>query len=124
MNEKHTHTDEMREDKSGTHIDPICGMTVNPATAAGSFRHEGATYYFCSKGCLQKFINQASGAPTANNLVQLGRKKETARHGEMTATPQGEFIDPVCGMSVAPETAAGKYDFQNRNFLFLLDGLS
>ncbi len=36
-------------------IDPVCGMTVDPARNAGSFEFEGATYYFCSKGCLAKF---------------------------------------------------------------------
>ncbi len=96
-------------------IDPICGMTVNPATAAGSYNHEGKTYYFCSKGCLQKFIAQ-------NNFVGLEREKETVSHGAMTATPQGEFIDPVCGMSVAPETAAGKYDFQGETYYFCSTG--
>ena len=35
--------------------DPVCGMTVNPASAAGSLQHEGKTYYFCSQSCLQKF---------------------------------------------------------------------
>lgn len=28
-------------------IDPICGMTVEPATAAGSHAYGGTTYYFC-----------------------------------------------------------------------------
>ena len=36
-------------------IDPICGMTVTSETAAGSFTHNGETYYFCSTGCLEKF---------------------------------------------------------------------
>ncbi len=36
-------------------IDPVCGMTVDPATAAGSFAHAGTTYYFCSRHCLEKF---------------------------------------------------------------------
>ncbi|MEO2090743.1 MAG: YHS domain-containing protein, partial [Gemmataceae bacterium] len=36
-------------------LDPVCGMTVDPARAAGSAVHEGHTYYFCSTGCLQKF---------------------------------------------------------------------
>lgn len=40
---------------TGAHIDPVCGMTVEPATAAGHFEHKGETYYFCSKSCLQKF---------------------------------------------------------------------
>ncbi|HEX4893085.1 MAG TPA: YHS domain-containing protein, partial [Hyphomicrobiaceae bacterium] len=28
--------------------DPVCGMTVDPATAKHSHTHEGTTYYFCS----------------------------------------------------------------------------
>jgi P-type Cu+ transporter len=36
-------------------IDPVCGMTVDPARAAGSVEHRGTTYYFCSKGCVEKF---------------------------------------------------------------------
>src|SRR5262245_35765579 len=36
-------------------IDPVCGMTVDPRTAAGSFVHRGRTYWFCSTGCLERF---------------------------------------------------------------------
>src|SRR5438067_9672168 len=36
-------------------FDPVCGMTVDPAKAAGQFGHRGTTYYFCGKGCLAKF---------------------------------------------------------------------
>ena len=36
-------------------LDPVCGMTVDPARAAGHVDHDGTTYYFCSKGCLEKF---------------------------------------------------------------------
>ncbi len=35
--------------------DVVCGMQVDPARAAGSTEHQGKTYYFCSKGCLQRF---------------------------------------------------------------------
>src|SRR4051794_13743634 len=38
-----------------TRIDPVCGMTVDPATAAGRSEHEGTTYLFCSGGCKRKF---------------------------------------------------------------------
>ncbi|MEJ7698881.1 MAG: YHS domain-containing protein [Pyrinomonadaceae bacterium] len=104
--------------------DPICGMTVSPETAAGSFQHEGTTYYFCSKGCLQNFINQTSGeAQPQTNLVQFGRKKETVQHGEMVAAPTGEFIDPVCGMRVAPESSAGTYEYGGETFYFCSSGL-
>ncbi len=108
--------------KGETFIDPICGMTVDPASAAGSFKHEGETYYFCSKGCLQKFIAQAQGVP-AIGLVGIGReKKETVSHGEMKATAGGESVDPVCGMTVAPETAAGKHDFAAETYYFCSTG--
>ena len=39
-------------ERSNEFIDPICGMTVTPETAAGSLEVRGETYYFCSKGCL------------------------------------------------------------------------
>ncbi|MBA2258848.1 MAG: YHS domain-containing protein [Acidobacteria bacterium] len=37
------------------HKDPVCGMEVDPATAAGRSEHRGQTYYFCSKSCQTKF---------------------------------------------------------------------
>jgi YHS domain-containing protein len=36
-------------------IDPVCGMEVDPATAAGSSEYDGTTYYFCSVGCKRQF---------------------------------------------------------------------
>lgn len=36
-------------------IDPVCGMTVDPATARWSSEHEGVTYYFCAPGCQKAF---------------------------------------------------------------------
>jgi Cu+-exporting ATPase len=35
--------------------DPVCGMTVDPAKAAGSSVHNGVTYYFCSPSCKARF---------------------------------------------------------------------
>ncbi|HSA88094.1 MAG TPA: YHS domain-containing protein, partial [Nitrospira sp.] len=36
-------------------IDPICGMTVDPARAAGQYDYKGKTYYFCAVSCLERF---------------------------------------------------------------------
>ncbi len=36
-------------------LDPVCGMTIDPQTAAGHSEYEGEKYYFCGKGCLAKF---------------------------------------------------------------------
>jgi YHS domain-containing protein len=35
--------------------DPVCGMDVDPKTAAGKSEYQGKTYYFCSPGCKQDF---------------------------------------------------------------------
>ena len=35
--------------------DPVCGMSIDPTTAAGSSDYRGKTYYFCSAGCKTKF---------------------------------------------------------------------
>ncbi|HYT30898.1 MAG TPA: XdhC family protein [Actinomycetota bacterium] len=45
------------EPTSETHeaVDPICGMTVQVATARHRGTHAGRTYYFCSAGCLRRF---------------------------------------------------------------------
>src|SRR5438270_10209544 len=39
----------------GAAVDPVCGMKVDPAHAAGSWEFEGKKYYFCSPHCLKKF---------------------------------------------------------------------
>jgi Cu+-exporting ATPase len=93
-----------------THIDPICGMTVEPSSAAGKVDHDGKTHYFCSTGCLAKFKAQISAPVVApSGMVQLGRRKpvEPEIH-----------TDPVCKMLVAPETSAGKYEYQGNTYDF------
>ncbi len=41
-----------------THIDPVCGMEVDGASARERglvHDHDGTTYYFCGRGCLLEF---------------------------------------------------------------------
>ncbi|PTL81795.1 heavy metal translocating P-type ATPase [Vitiosangium sp. GDMCC 1.1324] len=65
----------------GKVLDPVCGMTVDPATAkGGSHVHKGATYHFCSPKCRERFA------------------AEPERY-----LPK----DPVCGMSVNPNSPKG-----------------
>ena len=35
--------------------DPVCGMDIDPKTAAGKSEYKGQTYYFCSDECRKKF---------------------------------------------------------------------
>ena len=50
----------MKETKTVTK-DPICGMTVDEATALHAER-DGETFYFCSDHCRQKFLSTPAGA--------------------------------------------------------------
>ena len=50
----------MNESKSTTK-DPICGMTVDEATALHAER-DGKTFYFCSDHCRQQFLSTPAGA--------------------------------------------------------------
>jgi YHS domain-containing protein/uncharacterized membrane protein YraQ (UPF0718 family) len=43
----------------GKTIDPVCGMSVDPATAPIA-EHEGHRYFFCSEGCREQFIADPS----------------------------------------------------------------
>ena len=47
-------------DTATTVKDPVCGMTIDPATAAATREHEGITYYFCNPGCADKFDQDAA----------------------------------------------------------------
>ena len=38
-----------------THKDPVCGMQIEEADAAGQSDYNGQTYYFCSTSCKEKF---------------------------------------------------------------------
>jgi Cu+-exporting ATPase len=35
--------------------DPVCGMMIDPKTAAGTAKYKGKTYYFCSREEKEKF---------------------------------------------------------------------
>ena len=36
--------------------DPVCGMRIEDAEAAGTAEYEGTTYYFCSEMCRDTFV--------------------------------------------------------------------
>ncbi|MDB4947689.1 MAG: copper-translocating P-type ATPase [Gemmatimonadetes bacterium] len=48
--------EEMMTARKPTAIDPVCGMKVEPETAAASADHAGRAYHFCSTGCRDRFV--------------------------------------------------------------------
>src|SRR5688572_29728740 len=87
-------------------IDPICGMTVSPETAAGEFEHEGTKYHFCSKGCLEKF----AGDPQRFLEPQPEPQQPATADVEYTCPMHPEIVQigpgscPICGMALEPRT--------------------
>jgi P-type Cu+ transporter len=48
-------------------VDPVCGMTIDPADAAGVSEAAGTTYHFCSLSCKKKFdADPTRFGPTAD----------------------------------------------------------
>ena len=91
------------------HLDPVCGMTVRPETAAGSLEHLGETVYFCSTSCLAKFrANPAQYAggkrePMAAPAAAAGVEFTCPMHPEVVQIGPGSC--PICGMALEPKVA-------------------
>jgi Cu+-exporting ATPase len=88
-------------------IDPVCGMTVDPATTAHTAQFEEKTFYFCSAGCRtkfeadpQKYLNKdpkAAPAPMAAGTIYT-----CPMHAQIRQVGPGAC--PICGMALEPET--------------------
>jgi Cu+-exporting ATPase len=62
---------------TGKALDPVCGMTVDPATAL-SAEHGGTRYFFCCEGCRTKFTGDPEKYLNAKPFVLPPRKTAAA----------------------------------------------
>ncbi len=88
---------------AGSATDPVCGMSVDPASAMHSAEFAGKTYYFCCAGCRDKFL--------AEPRRTLGEAAPSAPAGTIYTCPMHPEIRrvgpggcPICGMALEPET--------------------
>lgn len=58
MTEGYRRSAEPREAPAGSVIDPVCGMTVDLATATSTLTHDGTTYGFCAPVCRTVFAEE------------------------------------------------------------------
>jgi Cu+-exporting ATPase len=86
-------------------IDPVCGMTVDPANAAGSYEYRGQRYYFCNPSCLERFqanpeefLQADAKAPVA---VPAARAYICPMDPEVRQSEPGAC--PKCGMALEPD---------------------
>ncbi|SRR6266498_898779 len=90
-------------------IDPVCGMSVNKETAAGSLEHGGQTYFFCSTDCMEIFRKDPSRFLKDSTAQVAGEPKQSAAakaeytcpmHPEIREAQPGSC--PKCGMPLEP----------------------
>ena len=94
-------------------IDPICGMTVDEATARSGER-DGKTFFFCSEHCRQKFLGSESNEKSNAPHDHKGHDQKRASEGRVSGKyicpmhPQieqdGPGQCPICGMALEPKT--------------------
>ena len=107
--------------------DPVCGMTVDPQRAAAKAEHAGNTYYFCGKGCAEKFRADPDKylhpkAPTSvspqSQIIQLSgtEPRSAIQTSKASAVRPASYICPMdpevqqdhpgacpkCGMALEP----------------------
>jgi Cu+-exporting ATPase len=104
-------------ESSAMERDPVCGMTVDPATAKHRTEHAGKPYYFCSARCLGKFAAEpgkyiAQSAGTSGSHTHHDARAPVAGPADAGAIytcpmhPQirrnGPGSCPICGMALEP----------------------
>jgi Cu+-exporting ATPase len=87
--------------------DPVCGMSVDPATSQHRFDHNGKTFHFCSTDCRTKF------AADPNSYLDKTSVKAEVPEGAIYTCPMhpqirqvGPGSCPICGMALEPEMAS------------------
>ncbi|SFG45392.1 Cu+-exporting ATPase [Novosphingobium sp. CF614] len=102
----HTHCAHSGTSAPGMATDPVCGMSVDPATTPHVAAHAGAHHYFCSAGCLAKFnadpARYAGDAPLRTEPVPEGTIWTCPMHPEVQRSAPGSC--PICGMALEPMT--------------------
>ena len=111
----------MTTDATAQVKDPVCGMMIDPRSAAGHSEYAGATYFFCSGFCKQRFDREpATFVPgkSGADSTPVGHQRPPALSPER-AVPPGALYScpmhpqivrdrpgscPICGMALEPRT--------------------
>ena len=77
-------------------IDPVCGMTIDPESAAGQSTYQDRTYYFCSQQCEQRFEAEP-GRYTQFAEAPLADSPEVLEKHDPPFTKAGGIVAPKFG---------------------------
>src|SRR5690606_16192669 len=99
-------------------IDPICGMKVVRATAKHTAIHGGATQYFCSARCRERFLADPDSFGRHGDAGCHAHRKQATTSAPASADiihtcpmhpevrQKGPGFCPICGMALEPEEVA------------------
>ena len=116
-----SHTHEPAPTTARQVTDPVCGMTVDPATTEHTAVHDGEHLYFCSSGCKAKFLAHPDQYVHPAEAHDHAGQDPTGRTGgsEAPSPGIGESVEytcpmhpeirrpgpgscPICGMALEP----------------------
>jgi Cu+-exporting ATPase len=106
----HDHHRDHSHPKKPTEVtvrDPVCGMTVNPATSKHRFDYRGETFHFCSAGCKTRFSADPKASLERRALrtdVPEGTIYTCPMHPEIRQIGPGNC--PICGMALEPDVVS------------------
>lgn len=80
--------------------DPVCGMQIEPDSAAGKAEYKGQTFYFCAEGCRQSFReNPADFVSRNENQSEFPEKAFSTKEISDKTTERLDL--PITGMTCA-----------------------
>src|SRR3990172_8270117 len=101
--------EEVQETAEGAVVDPVCGMTIDPLQAAGSYDYNTRRYYFCHPSCLARFkadpeqflapAPAAPAVPVPQGVTYICPMDPEVRQDEPGACP-------ICGMALEPDLSS------------------
>lgn len=107
---------EQAEPEAGKTLDPVCGMTVDPAKSPHHAVHAGHDYAFCSAGCRTKFLADPEKylSPPTDRPASARPAAESAP-GTVWVCPMDPEVRqdhpgpcPICGMALEPEMVSAQ----------------
>jgi Cu+-exporting ATPase len=105
----HAHHAHVHTTSAGAKVkDPVCGMSVDPATSKHRAEYRGETFHFCGAGCKTKFEADprrylADGGKPPAPAGAPGAIYTCPMHPQIRQAGPGAC--PICGMALEPEVA-------------------
>lgn len=95
-------------DDDSVAIDPVCGMQVAKDSPAAVADVDGVRYYFCAPRCQERFLKEPAKFLGATPL--------------MMEDPDGDALDPICGMTVNSKAPGATADGPDGPVYFCSEG--